>query len=148
MGNICRSPMAEAVFKHLVEQEGLSKQFHIDSVGTISYHVGELTHPGTRRVLADHGIQSDSISRQITSTDLTEADYIIAMDSDNIADLRRKRRGIPLNGRIQRLLEFAEGVSERDVPDPYYSDNFERVYRLVKAGCQGLLAHIRQEHDI
>ena len=58
MGNICRSPMAEAVFKHLIEEADLSDQFHIDSVGTISYHVGESTHPGTQRVLAVHGIRS------------------------------------------------------------------------------------------
>jgi protein-tyrosine phosphatase len=148
MGNICRSPMAEAVFKHLVEQAGLSDRFDIDSVGTISYHVGEPAHPGTRRVLADHGIRADSISRQVTATDLTEADYVIAMDGDNITDLRRENRGVPLDVRVFRLLEFAEDVPERDVPDPYYNGNFEQVYRLVDAGCRGLLAHIRQERGL
>jgi protein-tyrosine phosphatase len=149
MGNICRSPMAEAVFKHLVEQEGMSDQFEIDSVGTISYHVGEPAHPGTRRVLAAHNIQSGSISRQITAADLTTADYVIAMDRDNIDDLRHKSWGRSVDGRrIHLLLDFADGVPERDVPDPYYSDNFEGVYQLVEAGCRGLLAHIRQEHGL
>jgi len=148
MGNICRSPMAEAVFKHLVEQASLGDQFEIDSVGTISYHVGEPTHPGTRRVLAQHGIRSDSISRQVTRPDLAEADYVIAMDNDNIADLRRKMRGAALDGRVHLLLDFAGSVRERDVPDPYYSNNFEYVYRLVEAGCQGLLDHIQQEHGL
>ena len=148
MGNICRSPMAEAVFKHLVEQEGLSDQFDIDAVGTISYHVGESTHPGTRRVLANHGIRSDSISRQITSTDLVEADYVVAMDRDNLADLNLMGRRSTLNGRLYRLLEFAQNSPTLDVPDPYYSGDFEQVYRLVEAGCRGLLAHIRQEHHL
>ena len=148
MGNICRSPMAEAVFKHLVEQAGLEDQFEIDSVGTISYHVGEPTHPGTRRVLAQHGIPSSSVSRQVTRTDLAGADYVIAMDRDNIADLRRMMRGASLDGRVHLLLDLAGSVQERDVPDPYYSDNFEYVYRLVQAGCQGLLDHIRQEHSL
>ena len=74
MGNICRSPMAEAIFTHLVEEAGLSDRFEIDSVGTTSYHVGEPAHPGTRRVLAQHGIESNNISRRINSADLAEAD--------------------------------------------------------------------------
>ncbi|MEW5957203.1 MAG: low molecular weight protein-tyrosine-phosphatase [Chloroflexota bacterium] len=148
MGNICRSPMAEAVFKHLVEQASLSDQFEIDSVGTISYHVGEPAHPGTRRVLAAHGIHTDSISRQVTAAALAEADYVIVMDRDNIDDLRRRNWGTSLDGHLHLLLDFAEGVPERDVPDPYYSDNFEEVYQLVEAGCRGLLTHIQKEHSL
>ena len=148
MGNICRSPMAEAIFTHLVEETGLSDHFEIDSVGTISYHVGEPAHPGTRRVLAQHGIQSHSISRKINSTDLAEADYLIAMDHDNLYDLQAMARQIPVNGRLHLLLEFANDAPTLDVPDPYYSNNFEYVYRLVESGCQGLLAHIRQEEGI
>jgi protein-tyrosine phosphatase len=148
MGNICRSPMAEAIFSHLVEEAGLSDQFEIDSVGTISYHVGEPAHPGTRRVLAQHGIQSHSISRRIDSTDLAEADYVIAMDRDNLHDLQVMARRVPPDGRLHLLLEFADNAPTRDVPDPYYSDNFEYVYGLVESGCRGLLAHIRQEEGI
>jgi protein-tyrosine phosphatase len=148
MGNICRSPMAEAIFRNLVAQEGLSNQFRIDSVGTDAYHVGEAAHPGTQRVLATHGIRSHSISRRVTTSDLAEADYIIAMDRDNLYDLRVWRRGISLDSRLFLLLEFADDASVLDVPDPYYSDNFEEVYQLVESGCRGLLAHIRQERGI
>ena len=148
LGNICRSPMAEAVFKDLVAQTGLSHQIQVDSVGTAGYHEGELAHYGARQVLATHGIQCHSVSRQISRTDLSEADYIIAMDRDNRADLKAMSRGIPLDGRLHLLLDFAEGERRSEVPDPYYTGRFEEVYRLVRAGCEGLLAHIRREHDI
>jgi protein-tyrosine phosphatase len=148
LGNICRSPMAEAVFAHLVAQAGLSDRFQIDSAGTGAWHVGEPAHRGTRRVLAEHGIESRSTARQVNQADLTEADYLIAMDSDNLYDLKSLGTRVGLNGRARRLLEFAQGVTVKDVPDPYYQGNFEEVYRLVEAGCQGLLAHIRREHNL
>ncbi len=137
--------MAEAVFTHLVAQAGLSDRFQIDSAGTGNWHVGEPAHRGTRRVLTEHGIQSHSMARQVTQADLTGADYLIAMDSDNLYDLKSLGARVGLNGHLHRLLEFASGVSLKDVPDPYYQGNFEEVYRLVEAGCQGLLAHIRRE---
>lgn len=148
LGNICRSPMAEAVFKHLVEHEGLTSHFHIDSVGTSSYHVGDPAHPGTRRVLSDHGIKSVSISRQINRNDLETADYIVAMDQSNASDLQYANHGRSMDDRVFLLLNFAEEVTRQDVPDPYYSGNFEETYRLVEAGCRGLLAHIREEQGI
>jgi protein-tyrosine phosphatase len=151
MGNICRSPMAEAVFKDLVARENLSQHFSIDSVGTDAYHIGEPAHRGTRRVLAEQGIQCDSTARQVTRTDLEKADYIIAMDHSNAADLQATMPRGSLNGRLHLLLSFAEGRHTSrvlDVPDPYYTGNFEEVFRLVEAGCKGLLAHIRREQRI
>jgi protein-tyrosine phosphatase len=148
LGNICRSPMAEAIFKHLVEQEGLAHHFQIDSVGTSSFHVGDPAHPGTRRVLAEHGIKCESISRQVKANDLREADYIIAMDSSNIADLRYTSRSLNLDGKVHLLLNFASNTKIRNVPDPYYEGNFEGVFQLVKNGCTGLLAQIRHEHGL
>jgi protein-tyrosine phosphatase len=151
MGNICRSPMAEAVFKDLVARAGLAEQFEIDSVGTDAYHVGEPAHRGTRRILAKHNIPCDSISRQLTRTDLTQADYIIVMDRYNASDIQRIMPKGSLEGRLSLLLSFANGRqkgSSLDVPDPYYTGNFEEVYQLVQEGCQGLLAHIRQERGI
>lgn len=151
MGNICRSPMAEAVFKDLVAREGLSQYFYIDSVGTDAYHVGEPAHRGTRRVLAEHGIQCDSTARQVSRTDLEKADYVIAMDHSNAANLQALMPRAALQGRLHLLLNFVQGrrpLSVLDVPDPYYTGNFEEVFRLVEAGCKGLLAHIRRERGI
>lgn len=156
MGNVCRSPMAEAIFSHLVEQAGLADLFEIDSVGTDSYHVGDPAHPGTRRVLAAAGITSRSISRQVARRDLDRADYVIAMDHRNVSDLGYWASASALDSRLHLLLDFVdEGERQannlpatRDVPDPYYSGDFEGVYRLVEAGCRGLLAHIRREHGL
>lgn len=148
LGNICRSPMAEAIFKDLVQKKGLARHFHIDSVGTSAYHIGELAHPGTRRVLAAHGIQCHSVSTQVTAADLAKADYIIAMDRDNMASVQRIARDKSIGERLFPLLSFAEEVKLDDVPDPYYSDNFEEVFRLVEKGCRGLLDYIRAEHRI
>jgi protein-tyrosine phosphatase len=148
LGNICRSPMAEAIFKHLVEKEGIADQFNIDSVGTGAYHVGDLAHRGTRRVLAAHGIRCDSISRKINRNDLEKSDYLIAMDRHNLADVEYMAGIGRLNGQLHMLLEFADNARVQDVPDPYYTGDFERTYRLVEAGCRGLLAHIREEHGV
>lgn len=147
-GNICRSPMAEAVFQHLVVQAGLSDRFQIESVGTDAYHVGERTHPGTRRVLAEHGIPCHSTARQLVRADLVGADYIVVMDRYNLSDVQSIASRVSLDDRLHLLLNFAEGQHLQDVPDPYYTGNFEQVYELVQAGCQGLLAHIRREQGI
>ena len=147
-GNICRSPMAEAIFKDLVDQAGLTDQFNIDAVGTDAYHVGEPAHPGTQRILAAHGIRCESVSRRVHRADLTQADYIIAMDRYNYSDLQTLASRSSLNDRLHLLLEFVPDQPLRDVPDPYYTRNFQEVYDLVEAGCQGLLAHIRQEQGI
>src|SRR5215475_11592404 len=87
-GNICRSPMAEAVFAHLVTEAGLEDQFEIDSAGTSRYHEGETAHSGTLHVLAEHGIDYDGHSRPLTRRDLNYYDYIIAMDEENLEGIR------------------------------------------------------------
>ena len=140
--------MAEAVFKDLVAKEGLDDQFCIDSVGTGAWHMGDKAHRGTRSVLSRHNIRCDSISRMVTHTDLEQADYIIAMDQSNVSDLHYSFRNVGLDGRVQLLLDFADNTSVREVPDPYYSGNFEGVYQLVDDGCRGLLTHIRDEQNI
>ncbi len=145
LGNICRSPMAEAVFADMVEKAGLSDQIIVDSVGTGSWHVGEPAHEGTQRVLRAHGIDFQHVARQINANDLHEADYLIAMDRSNLAAIRRLG---PTNAEIGLLLDYAEGVDETDVPDPYYTGGFDYVYELVVAGCRGLLDHIREKEGI
>ncbi len=158
LGNICRSPMAEAVFRQLVKEAGLSGQIDGESAGTSSEHNGSRPHHGTLEVLRRHNIDPNGKrARQISPSDLREFDYIVAMDAENVADLeffagwRRfgdRNAGAMRNGRIPRLLEFAPESGTLDVPDPYYTGNFDQVYRLVLAGCRGLLAHIRQERGL
>lgn len=146
LGNICRSPMAEAVFQKLVNDAGLADKMRVDSAGTSAYHVGEPAHPGTRRVLTRHGITYDGRARQVSANDLAEdPTYLIAMDSENLDALRHKFGDAP---HIHRLLDFAAHANVHDVPDPYYSDNFDYVYRLVEDGCHGLLETIRRNEGI
>jgi protein-tyrosine phosphatase len=140
--------MAEAIFKDLVVQEGLADQFDIDSVGTDAFHVGDRAHPGTRRILATHGIQCDTISRRISEADLRWADYVVAMDHYNMSDLNYMTRGDWTESDIHLLTEFVDNSRVRDVPDPYYSGDFEEVFDLIAAGCRGLLAHIRAKDGI
>jgi protein-tyrosine phosphatase len=150
LGNICRSPMAEAVFQKMVDEAGLSEDVHVDSAGTGSWHVGETAHRGTRRVLKEHGIEYTGRSRQIAREDMDPDTYIIAMSQRNIDDLRRmySDRDRRDHGRLYRLLDFADQAAVKDVPDPYYADNFEYVYQLVEDGCRGLLNFIRQEEGL
>ncbi|MEJ2147869.1 MAG: low molecular weight phosphotyrosine protein phosphatase [Chloroflexota bacterium] len=145
LGNICRSPMAHGLFEHMVEEAGLSDQIEVDSAGTSSYHNGEGPHPGTQEVLGEHGIHFQHASRQLTRRDLREADYLIALDRSNLRGI--SQLGYP-TGEVGLLMAFAPQAGIDDVPDPYYSGGFDRVYELVKAGCEGLLAHIRQAEGI
>jgi protein-tyrosine phosphatase len=148
LGNICRSPMAEAVFQHLVDQAELTDQIEVDSAGTTNWNVGRPAHPGTRDALRRRGIAYEGRSRQVALADLYEADYVIAMDTENIHDLRQ---GLPpgvLDGKLHLLLDFAYPGYAREVPDPIYDGRFEEVYELVEAGCRSLLDHIRTEHGL
>ncbi|MFQ5577304.1 MAG: low molecular weight protein-tyrosine-phosphatase [Anaerolineae bacterium] len=148
LGNICRSPMAEAVFTDLVEKAGLGNNFSIDSAGTGGYHVGEAPHPGTTRVLAEHDIVYRGRAKKFKLDDWDKFDYIVAMDSENLSDLQYFDRRKTNRRKLHRLLDFARYTTTHDVPDPYYARNFEHVYELVLDGCQGLLAHIRAEHNL
>ncbi|MFQ5435560.1 MAG: low molecular weight protein-tyrosine-phosphatase, partial [Anaerolineae bacterium] len=144
--NICRSPMAEAVMQKLVEEAGLSSEIQVDSAGTGSWHTGEKAHRGTRQILQKHGIAYNGRARQVTAADMqSNKSYIIAMDSSNLDDLHRR---FGSHARLHRLLDFASQATTRDVPDPYYTGDFETVYQLVLDGCQGLLAHITTQENL
>ncbi|MBK8987924.1 MAG: low molecular weight phosphotyrosine protein phosphatase [Chloroflexi bacterium] len=134
LGNICRSPMAEAVFQKMVDDAGLTDQILVDSAGTGSWHVGETAHRGTLKVLRQHGIAYNGRARQFHPTDLTPDTYLIALDASNVQDLQRIIAERP--AKLFRLLDFATNTTETDVPDPYYSGNFEYVYQLVEDGCR------------
>jgi protein-tyrosine phosphatase len=144
MGNICRSPMAEAVFRDLVKREGVADHFEIASAGTGEWHVGEPPHRGTRETLKRHGIEPDGlVAKHVSQAMLDRADYVVAMDYENVSDLRSWRID---RAKTTRLLDDAPDVDARDVPDPYYDGRFELVFQLVSIGSQGLLDRIREQH--
>ena len=145
MGNICRSPMAEAVFRDLVKKEGVADRFEIASAGTGDWHVGEPPHRGTRETLKRHGIEPNGlVAKHVSQAMLDRADYVVAMDYENVSDLRSWRID---RKRVTRILDYALDVEVRDVPDPYYDGRFELVYQLINKGSQGLLEQIREQHQ-
>lgn len=143
-GNICRSPMAEAVFRKLVAEAGLEDHFVIASGATSRWELGDPPHPGTQAVLRRHGIPLDPRKRaeQIGAADFYYYDYILAMDQENLSDMAHFPRE-----KVRLLMDFAPG-KPRNVPDPYYTHNFDYVYELIQAGAKGLLEHIREEQGL
>ena len=146
-GNICRSPMAEGVFQHMVDEAGLSEHIQVDSAGTGPWHVGESAHRGTQRELARHGIRYVGRSRQIGRHDMDRFDYVLAMDADNLSDLQyMSRQGT--SAEVRLFLDYAPKAGRREVPDPYYNGRFAEVYDLVRKASEGLLAHIREVYNL
>jgi protein-tyrosine phosphatase len=147
MGNICRSPTAEGVFRHKAIEAGLDDQIHIDSAGTIAYHVGHPPDLRAQRAALKRGIDlSTQRARRVTSKDFEEFDLVIAMDSDNHYELE----AICPKGHEDRLhmfLKFARNSSETDVPDPYYGggNGFELVLDLIEDASEGLLQHLKEQ---
>lgn len=148
MGNICRSPTAEAVFSHYVENAGLSKQIMIDSAGTIDFHTGKAPDLRAQRAAQQRGYDMSSLrARQVEQGDFYRFDYVLAMDLNNLAVLQQLAPpGSNANARL--FLEYARHHSEREVPDPYYggSGGFECVLDMVEDAAEGLLIDIRQKH--
>ena len=148
MGNICRSPLAHGLFQHMVEQEGLNEHIRIDSAGTHAYHVGEPPDLRMRQTAMQRGVDlSGQSARRFEVSDFEQFDYVLAMDSDNLSNLKSKCPP-EYRDRLYLFMEFAPQVREREVPDPYYGGEagFEHVYRLVEEAACGLLGHIRDRH--
>jgi protein-tyrosine phosphatase len=149
MGNICRSPMAEAVMQDMINQAGLSDVISVDSAGTSSEHVGQTAFPDTLEILREHNIPYDGRARQIQRSDLKDFDYVLTMDRANLSYILRASSGARAD--IRLFLSFAKRaglVNVDEVPDPYYDGNFEQTYELVTRGCRALLDHIRQAEKV
>ncbi|MTT32118.1 low molecular weight phosphotyrosine protein phosphatase [Terrilactibacillus sp. BCM23-1] len=146
LGNICRSPMAEAVFRDKVQHAGLNQKIEVDSAGTGDWHIGHPPHEGTRKKLDDIGISYEGMKgRQIRSEDFTDFDYIIAMDESNQRDIEdlMDRSG---QAKVIRFMSLLNDEPSKSVPDPYYTGNFDEVYELVNKGTEALLQMIINEH--
>ena len=145
LGNICRSPMAEAVFMHKVREAGLEGEIEADSAGTGDWHIGNPPHPGTLRLLADNAIEYEHLGRQITPADLEDFDYVLAMDNANLRGILSLGQGKAV---VRRFLEYSPNKKVLEVPDPYLTGGFEGVYKLINAAANGLLAEIRAGHGL
>lgn len=139
-GNICRSPMAEFVMKHLVEERGLQERFEIASAATSTEEIGNPVYPPARRKLAEHGIGCHGkTARQMTMEDYRYYDLIIVMDQSNVRNLKRLL-GEDTEGKVHLLMDYTSRPGE--VADPWYTGNFDATWRDVLEGCEGLLEYL------
>lgn len=147
MGNICRSPTAEGVFRRLLEANGMHETFEVDSAGTHDYHVGE---PPDRRAIAAaqrRGIDLSGLrARRVVDADFARFDLILAMDRDNL-DLLQRRAPEPYRERIRLVMDYAPDAYTREVPDPYYggAKGFEEVLDLLELASQGLFRELQTQ---
>ncbi|RIP33089.1 low molecular weight phosphotyrosine protein phosphatase [Staphylococcus gallinarum] len=143
LGNICRSPMAEGIMRQRLQDRNINS-INVYSRGTGEWNLGEPPHEGTQDILSRNNISIDGmISELFTSTD--DFDYIIAMDQSNVKNIRNINPNI--KGQLFKLLEFSN-MEETDVPDPYYTNNFEGVYKMVQSSCDNLIDFILKDSNL
>ena len=151
LGNICRSPLAEGIFKDKVRKAGLDDKFTIESGGTSGWHIDEQPDPRSREVAERHGIYLDSLGRKAVNEDFKEFDYIVAMDSDNYADLKHlPASSDPDAAQLFLMRDFDDLGKGLDVPDPYYGgkDGFDHVYELLDRSCEQFLDFVIKENNL
>lgn len=146
-GNICRSPLAEALFAHYVRQDGLADRFLADSAGLGGWHIGDRADPRTRRVAEGHGIPVPSLARQFHERDFDRFDLIVAMDGDHLAELL-SRAPAAHRGKVRLMRDYDRAENHgKDVPDPYYGgpQGFESVHQMLAVSCRSLLDTLKAE---
>lgn len=151
MGNICRSPMAEGVFRHLLESAGLEDKVYIESAGTHSYHIGASPDSRSQQTTRRRGIIIKDIkARRVTSEDFVTFDYLLAMDKENYSYLLNVCPQPQYRPKIQLFLDYAPALHLEEVPDPYYGglNGFEQIMDLIEEAARGLLHHIRAQHHL
>ncbi len=145
LGNICRSPAAEGIMRHLVEKRGLADAFLIDSAGIGGWHVGQLPDRRMRSHGADHGYDFSSRARQFSPDDFSRFDFIVTMDQENYQDIIRMARTAEERDKVVPMARFLKSHPGQDtVPDPYYGgpQGFDLVIELLEDGCEHLLQSI------
>jgi len=148
LGNICRSPTAEGVFQHLVNEENLQSYFYIDSAGTSAWHIGEKANSKSRQVAESKGVELLSRARLFEAGDLDEFDLILAMDEENYQNLIDLADDHQID-RIKKMREFDPQPGDGNVPDPYYGglDGFEKVYQIIHRSSRKLLDTLKNQID-
>ena len=143
LGNICRSPMAEYVFKDMVKKEGIENEFYIDSAGTSSEEAGNSVYYDTREKLRQENVEcGNHKSRKLQIEDYKKFDYIIGMEERNVINIKRIL-GEDTNNKIHRLLDFSE--NPRDIADPWYTGNFDRTFDDIVEGLEGFLKYLKEK---
>lgn len=151
LGNICRSPIAEGVMRHLVREAGLSGLVEIDSAGTAGYHAGEPPDTRARAAGRRFGVDVGGRARQFKSVDFARFDYVLALDRSNFDDLGEIAPDAASRKKLQLLRSFdVEAPHGASVPDPYYGgdEDFDDVVRMCLAACSALLERVRREHEL
>lgn len=151
LGNICRSPIAEGILQTLVRDAGLAARIAVESAGTMAYREGERPDQRARDVARSHGVHLCSRARRFVAADFVRFDYVVAMDRQNREDLRAMAPDPESARKIALCRTFDPAVTgEADTPDPYFGDtrDFEDVFALCHAACEGLLAHLLRRHGI
>jgi protein-tyrosine phosphatase len=147
LGNICRSPMAEGVFRRVAEEEGLIDRFEIDSAGLGDWHIGQAPDHRAQKAARSRGVDiSDQSARQVVDEDFDRFDLLLVMDRSNYAELKA-RAPHEARAKIRPFLDFAPHVGTRDVPDPLFggAEGFDRALDLIEAAARGLLASLAGE---
>lgn len=145
MGNICRSPTAEGVFRDVVKQKNMLNVISIDSAGTHAYHIGESPDSRSQSTAKSRGVDlSSQRARKVDSNDFEQFDYVMAMDNSNFENLKHLATDEELS-KLHLFMSFANGWDNSEVPDPYYGggNGFERVFDMVQSASEGLLEHIK-----
>ncbi|WKN40556.1 low molecular weight protein-tyrosine-phosphatase [Tunicatimonas pelagia] len=148
LGNICRSPMAEAVFNSLVEKNGLAGLIDSDSAGTSDYHIGEPPDSRTMDVVQKYHLNLDHQGRQFTTHDFHKFNYIMAMDQSNLSNIKRLLPSQASDDTIFLMRDFDDKAGAKNVPDPYWSeaDGFEEVYQILLRSCQNFIDYLKKNH--
>jgi len=146
LGNICRSPMGEGLFLHLLEERNLSDKYVVDSAGTANYHVGERPDNRMLRTAEEHGVYLPSKARHAVSSDFKDFDVILAMDQSNYDNLNQIKPN-DATADLLKMRDFDEENKGGDVPDPYFggADGFEEVFQILKRSCNNLIDFLEKE---
>ena len=150
LGNICRSPLAEAIFKQKLKKAALEDKITCSSAGTAHWHIGEQPDMRTIEVAGNHGVPVDHKGNQLKPGQYSDYDYFIAMDRDNYQDIRSNRKSIPADSKVFMMREFDINNSGLDVPDPYYGDmeDFEHVFEILDESCDNFIEFLKTEHHL
>lgn len=148
LGNICRSPLAEAIFKHKIKEKGLENRVEVNSCGTANYHIGDTPDPRTIKNALKNGVVINHLGRQLSSQDLAAYDFILAMDKSNHTNILKLSNASDHAHKIKLMRSFDLNYSGEEVPDPYYGDEagFQHVFDVLSHSVESFITFLEKEH--